>query len=68
MVMGIIWHQKGEYRKAAVVVNRLLLSAETLMAISVSLNMPLDYIIYGKSGSDQEKEQHTEEVAASLDL
>lgn len=39
------------------------MSVETLMAISTSLAMPLDYIIYGKSGSDQEREQHTEEVA-----
>ena len=40
------------------------MSVETLMAISVSLNMPLDYIIYGRSGTDQEQKQHTEEVAA----
>lgn len=39
------------------------MSVETLMAISASLDMPLDYIIYGKISSDQEKERHTEEVA-----
>ena len=40
------------------------MSVETLMAISSSLNMSLDYIIYGKSNNEKEKEQHTEEVAA----
>ncbi|MCM1063450.1 MAG: helix-turn-helix domain-containing protein [Eubacterium sp.] len=39
------------------------MSVETLMAISASLAMPLDYIIYGKSLSDRGQEQHTEEVA-----
>lgn len=28
------------------------MSVETLMAISVSLNMPLDYIIYGRSSTN----------------
>ena len=43
------------------------MSIETLMALSSSLNMSLDYIIYGKNFSENEKEQHTEEVAAIID-
>lgn len=44
------------------------MSVETLMAISSSLNMSLDYIIYGKIGSESEKGQHTEEVAAIVNM
>lgn len=40
------------------------MSVETLMAISASLNMPLDYIIYGADCSEQKEAQHTEEVEA----
>ena len=44
------------------------MSIETLMALSSSLNMSLDYIIYGKNFSENEKEQHTEEVAAIINM
>lgn len=44
------------------------MSVETLMAISSSLNMSLDYILYGISNPENEKNQHTEEVAAILNM
>ena len=44
------------------------MSVETLMSISDSLNMSLDYIIYGKSYSENEKKQHTEEVTAIMTI
>ena len=44
------------------------MSVETLMAISSSLNMSMDYIIYGKNSSDQDQKQHTEEVAAIVSM
>lgn len=44
------------------------MSVETLMAISASLNMSLDYIIYGKSETGHEDMQHTEEVSAIVDM
>lgn len=44
------------------------MSIETLMALSVSLDMPLDYIIYGKTVDNEEKRKHTEEVAAIIGM
>ena len=44
------------------------MSVETLMALSDALNMSLDYLIYGKEFMANEKLQHTEEVAAILNM
>lgn len=44
------------------------MSIETLMALSSVMNMSLDYIIYGKTSSSNEKECHTDETAAILDM
>lgn len=44
------------------------MSVETLMAISASLNMSLDYIIYGIDSTRNDKCQHTEEVAAIVNM
>lgn len=44
------------------------MSIETLMALSEVLNMSLDYLIYGKESSSNEKLQHTDEVAAILNM
>lgn len=44
------------------------MSIETLMSLSTSLSMSLDYIIFGKNPIVQEEKQHTEEVAAILDM
>lgn len=43
------------------------MSIETLMVLSEVLNMSLDYLIYGKESSN-EKLQHTDEVAAILNM
>ncbi|MBD5535186.1 MAG: helix-turn-helix transcriptional regulator [Lachnospiraceae bacterium] len=44
------------------------MSIETLMALSASLDMPLDYIIYGKVSDEKEKKKHTEEMAAIIGM
>ena len=44
------------------------MSIETLMALCEVLNMSLDYLIYGKESSSNEKLQHTDEVAAILNM
>lgn len=44
------------------------MSIETLMALSDTLHMSLDYIIYGKTSSETELESHTIEVAAINDI
>lgn len=44
------------------------MSVETLMALADTLNMSLDYIIYGKELSENEKLQQTEEVAAIMSM
>lgn len=44
------------------------MSVETLMALSVALNMTLDYIIYGREASPHEKLQHTDEAAAIIHM
>lgn len=43
------------------------MSIETLLALSESLNMSLDYIILGKN-SDENENIHTDEVAAIMNL
>ena len=43
------------------------MSIETLLALSDTLNMSLDYIIYGDIDADK-KDIHTEEVAAVMNL
>ena len=44
------------------------MSVETLMAISSTLNLTLEYVIYGKTSSEKEQQNHTDEVCAILDL
>lgn len=44
------------------------MSVETLMAICTTLNLTLDYAIYGKAHSVKEKNTHTNEVDAILEL
>lgn len=44
------------------------MSVETLMALSKSLNMSLDYLVYGTETRPNEKLQHTDEVAAILNM
>ena len=44
------------------------MSVETLMAICTTLNLTLDYVIYGKTYSEREKICHTDEVSAILEL
>lgn len=44
------------------------MSVETLMAISASMDMSMDYIIYGKENKIGENGQHTEEVAAIVNM
>lgn len=44
------------------------MSVETLMAISSTLNLTLDYVIYGKTYSENEQKSHTDDVCAILDL
>lgn len=44
------------------------MSIETLMALSDTLHMSLDYIIYGKTSSETELKSHTSEVAAINDI
>ena len=43
------------------------MSIETLMALSSALNMSLDYIIYGKTNSEKEKETNTKERDALIE-
>ena len=44
------------------------MSIETLMALSATLDMPLDYIIYGKVSDEKEEKKHTEETAAIIGM
>lgn len=44
------------------------MSVETLMAICTTLNLTLDYVIYGITRSEQEEVCHTDEVNAILEL
>lgn len=44
------------------------MSVETLMAICATLNLTLDYVIYGIVHSEHEKVCHTDEVTAILEL
>ena len=44
------------------------MSIETLMALSDTMHMSLDYIIYGNTTSEAEFESHTIEVAAINDI
>lgn len=44
------------------------MSVETLMAICTTLNLSLDYVIYGKTHSVKEEISHTNEVDAILEL
>ena len=44
------------------------MSIETLMALSSTLDMSLDYIIYGKTANATEKLQHSDEVTAIIEL
>lgn len=44
------------------------MSVETLMAICNTLNLTLDYVIYGKTHSVNEENSHTNEVEAILEL
>lgn len=43
------------------------MSVETLMALSHSLNMSLDYIIFGNE-SDNNVQKHQDEISAILDI
>ena len=43
-------------------------SVETLMAISATLNLSLDYVIYGITHSEHEETCLTDEVSAILEL
>lgn len=44
------------------------MSIETLMALSSELNMPLDYIIYGKTTNERDYLIQTDEVTAILEM
>lgn len=44
------------------------MSVETLMAICTTLNLSLDYVIYGKTHSVNADSNHTNEVTAILEL
>lgn len=44
------------------------MSIETLMALSCTLNMSVDYILLGNTNSEAEKEKNTEETAAILEM
>ena len=44
------------------------MSIETLMALSSELNMPLDYIIYGKTTNERDYMIQTDEVTAILEM
>lgn len=44
------------------------MSVETLMALSAALNMPLDYIIYGKTYNASEAIQHSDEVSSIISI
>ncbi len=43
------------------------MSVETLMALSSTLDMSMDYIIYGKVNSERESEQNSDEIVAILE-
>lgn len=44
------------------------MSIETMLALSKVLNMSLDFLIYGTESCPNEKLQHTDEVAAILNM
>lgn len=44
------------------------MSVETLMSLSETLDMPLDYIIYGKETNENGYPEQTDEVSAILTL
>lgn len=44
------------------------MSIETLMALSCTLNMSVDYILFGNTNSEIEKEKNTEETTAILEM
>lgn len=44
------------------------MSVETLMALSSVLDMPLDYIIYGKTADAAEESKHSDEITAIIEL
>lgn len=44
------------------------MSVETLMALSTALDMPLDYIIYGKTTDNAEQKKHSDEVTAIIEM
>lgn len=44
------------------------MSIETLMALSSTLDMSLDYIIYGKTANSTEKMKHSDEVTAIVEI
>jgi len=44
------------------------MSVETLMAISTTLDLSLDYVIYGKIHSENEIASNTNEVTAIMNL
>ncbi len=44
------------------------MSVETLMALSSALNMSLDYIIYGRTCSEAEAVQHSDEISAIVSI
>lgn len=44
------------------------MSVETLMALSSTLDMSLDYIIYGKTTSETENQKHSDEITAIIEI
>ena len=44
------------------------MSVETLMALSHTLNMPMDYIILGREYGENSEKKHEDEIVAVLDI
>ena len=44
------------------------MSIETLISLGKVLDMSLDYIIYGKTYSDEESQKHSDEISAVLSI
>lgn len=44
------------------------MSVETLMALSHTLNMPMDYIILGREYGENPERKHEDEIIAVLDI
>ena len=44
------------------------MSVETLMALSHTLNMPMDYIILGREYGENPEKKHEDEIVAVLDI